>query len=369
MLRRVGLVQRRWVSAAALWPVGGYDVPAEGHAVEGLLEEVGTGAGLLRGGQRLAEASHMLERAHAIAEAAFGPGSESALHVRHLLALALFNAGRLAPAEAHLRSLLSLLDPCSPIDRFPLRVMRADALRRLGRIHEAAQASQVEPGDSIEQRLEMLTRQAWLLTQQSGATGPAATIPAPPHEVLNEAVELIGSLEEKSKSMAKYSAIVLALQALVSLRAGNFVEALERAEKAAKTIEQYRALSGEATGLSKELGDVLTVQGKALLGSKNFLRAEEVLDQALALFETDHARAAEALLALGDLFRQTSSNTYAEGTYRKLLAVIDRFPGQISREHIHEAYDSYAWFLRNHSRKKEAEEVEQEYIRLFHNKT
>lgn len=73
----------------------------------------------------------------------------------------------------------------------------------------------------------------------------------------------------------------------------------------------------------------MTLQGRALLAGKNYLRAEEMLDEALAQFEDDHARAAEAMLALGQLFRETRSDMYAEGMYRKLLAVIARNPGEV----------------------------------------
>jgi tetratricopeptide (TPR) repeat protein len=84
--------------------------------------------------------------------------------------------------------------------------------------------------------------------------------------------------------------------------------------------------------LTAELGDLLTLQGRALLAGKNYLRAEELLDEALAQYEDDHARAAEAMLALGQLFRETRSDMYAEGMYRKLLSVIARNPGEVRRK-------------------------------------
>ena len=355
----IGLILQRRISAASLWRIGGYTVPQEPHAVEELLEDVRAGMEVARKGGHASEASTLLERAHQISGPAFGATSEAALHVHHMLALSLFNAERFAVAEKHLRELLKVVDEQSPIDRFELRVMRADALRRLERLDEAVAACVVEESDSVEQQVEMLTRQAWLETQR----GEQGT-----HQ-LNEAAALSDKLEAKSQSLAQYSSMILCMQALVSAGAGQWEEGVERAERAAKTISQWRELSGNKNGLNGAMGDAFTAQGKALIAGKSWLRAEERLDSALAEYGDDSARAAEALLALGGLFRATSSMTYAEGTYRKLLAAIDRHPEMVGREHIRQTYDEYAWFLRNHRRTPEAEEVEQEYIRLFHNKT
>jgi hypothetical protein len=41
----------------------------------------------------------------------------------------------------------------------------------------------------------------------------------------------------------------------------------------------------------------------------------------------------------------------------------------VNAENVREAYDKYAWFLRHAKRIPEAEEIEQEYIRFYHNKT
>jgi hypothetical protein len=70
-----------------------------------------------------------------------------------------------------------------------------------------------------------------------------------------------------------------------------------------------------------------------------------------------------------ELVSSLALRRYAEGTYRKLLAVIARSPGEVAPEHVREAYDRYAWFLRHAKRLPEAEEVEQEYIRFYHDKT
>ncbi len=350
----------RRISAAALWSRR-YPLPDRHHAVEEQLEDVKQGVQLAREGSpgALREGSNVLERAHSIASAAFGDGGDAAVHVRQLLSLACFNAGRYAACEKHVRGLLKVVDETSFVDRFELRVLLVDALRRQGRLDDAQAACGSEASDSVEQRLEMLARRAWLVRQIKGG--------APPHELLNEAAQLSSSLEAKSVGQAKHSAVILAMQGLLSLEAGRADEALEQAAKGQKIVEQYRSMTGESRALAMELGDVLTVQGKALLAGKNYLRAEETLDEALAQYEADNARSAEAMLALGQLFRETHSNMYAEGTYRKLLAVISRNPGEVSEEHIREAYDKYAWFLRKAKRIPEAEEVEQEYIRFYHN--
>jgi tetratricopeptide (TPR) repeat protein len=348
----------RRISEAALW-ARKYPLPTEAHPVEDMLEDVKRGLQLVREGSpgALKEGSNVLERAHAIASAAFGESGDAATHVRHALCVACFNAGRFAAAEKHARGLLKALDPTSAVDRFEVRVILADSLRRQGRTAEAEVACVSEPADSVEQRLELLARRAWLLRQGKGT---------PPHEVLNEAAELSNTLAARSAGQARHSAAILAMQGLLSLEAGLWEEALERAAKGQAVVEQYRAAGGDTRALAAELGDVLTVQGRALLAGKQFLRAEETLDEALAQYGDDHARAAEALLALGQLFEQTQSNTYAEGTYRKLLAVISRSPGEVASENVREAYDKYAWFLRHAKRIPEAEEIEQEYIRFYH---
>jgi tetratricopeptide (TPR) repeat protein len=327
--------------------------------VEEMLEDVREALATGRKGN-MAEGSNLLERAYAIAESAFGESGESALYVRYLLAVSCFNAGRYVPCVKHIDQLLRHVDITSPIDRFELRILRADALRKQELLEEAAAACAAEPDDTVEEQLELLAKKAWLISQTGTGKGAAE---------LNEAAALSSSLEEKSKGLAKHSAAILAMQGLLSLQAGDVEKSLERGEMGQKTIEQWRTFTGDTTGLGMEMGDALTVQGKALLEGKKFLRAEEILDEALSQYGGDNSRSVEAMLALGQLFRETNSNTYAEGTYRKLLSLISRKPTEVAREHVREAYDKYAWFLRNHSRQAEAEEVEEEYIRLFHNKS
>lgn len=341
-LGRVSVQQRRHVSAATLWRRK-YELPKEGsHAVEALLDDVGAGLKLLRGGGSLREASAVLERALEIAAVAFGPSSESSLHVRNLVALACFNAGRFAAAEKHLRGMLAVVDATSAVvDRFEVRVLLAASLRQQGKLDEAAAACAGEPEDSVEQRVELLARRAWL--ELAAGRGPSASA------LLNEAAAVCSALEHKSASLARYGALILALQGVQSLTVGRADEALARAKLGQRTLEQYRQLSGDARALAPEMGDVLTVQGQALVAAKRYLEAEETLDEALAQYEPDSARSAQALLALGQLFKETSSNTYAEGAYRKLLSMIARNPGEISSDHIREvSVFPFFWFVIAH---------------------
>jgi tetratricopeptide (TPR) repeat protein len=152
------------------------------------------------------------------------------------------------------------------------------------------------------------------------------------------------------------------------VEAGQFEAALERTSKGVKAVKKWRSDTGNTSGLAREMGDLLTVQGRAHLGCKRFLSAEEALDEAMASFETGggagkEGRSAEALLALAILYKESASQTYAEGVYRKLMRIIST--GGVDAEHIHSAYDAYAWFLRGQKRIPEAEDVEQEYIRLY----
>lgn len=55
---------------------------------------------------------------------------------------------------------------------------------------------------------------------------------------------------------------------------------------------------------------------------------------------------------------------YTEGVYRKLMSLIHQ--GNVDPEHRHQAYDEYAWFLRSQKRVSEAQDVENEYLRLYH---
>ncbi len=139
----------------------------------------------------------------------------------------------------------------------------------------------------------MLVLKSFLLMRCKGAE--------PPHAPLNEAAELSAQLSP-GIVQSRYLAIIFALQGTLSLEAGRFEEAMERAAKGIKAISQLRQTEGSHnTALAMELGDLLTVQGKAQLGLKNFLRAEELLDEALSSFESGggagkEGRCAEALL-------------------------------------------------------------------------
>lgn len=83
------------------------------------------------------------------------------------------------------------------------------------------------------------------------------------------------------------------------------------------------SIQGAPSDVGLQMGDLLTVRGKALLGLKSFLSAEEVLDEALECFSAATAapladdvlggreagnpgRCAEALLALARLFKETN---------------------------------------------------------------
>lgn len=137
----------------------------------------------------------------------------------------------------------------------------------------------------------MLILQSFLLMRCKGG--------APPHAPLNEAAELSAQLSA-GREQSRYLAIIFALQGTLSLEAGKFDEAMERAGKGLKAVSQLRQ-TDSAAALAMELGDLLTVQGKAQLGLQNYLRAEELLDEALSSFETGggagkEGRCAEALL-------------------------------------------------------------------------
>jgi hypothetical protein len=85
----------------------------------------------------------------------------------------------------------------------------------------------------------MLARQAWLA--RVGSKGKE-----PPHALLNEAARLSESLEKQTLSLAKYSAVILALQGLISLESGQWEQALERGQKGQQVIQQFRKLAGDA---------------------------------------------------------------------------------------------------------------------------
>ena len=82
--------------------------------------------------------------------------------------------------------------------------MLANALRKQEKYVEAASSCGVEPQDTVEQKLEMLTRKAWLVMNH--VKGPM------PHVPLNEAAEMSAALETGSKAQAKYTAMIFALQ-------------------------------------------------------------------------------------------------------------------------------------------------------------
>lgn len=230
---------RRWIGAASLWGRK-YPIPQESHSVEAMVDEIKTGMQLVREGSAssMKEGSNVLERGCMIASSAFGESAEATLFVRHALCVSLFRAGRFGSCEKNLRLLLNVVDSTSTIDRFELRVMLADCLRKLGRSEEALQACAAESEDSTEQKLEMLARQAWLARESGGKE--------PPHELLNEATRLIETLEKRTFALAKYSAVILAIQGLISLEAGRWEQALERGQRGQQVIQQYRSVAGEA---------------------------------------------------------------------------------------------------------------------------
>lgn len=137
---------RRWLGAASLWG-GRFAVWSEAHASEALLSEVARGTALLRSADRstkvLNESASLLERGADIAVSAFGAQSEASARAEFALCVAWHAAQRFAKCEKRAKTLLQHLDPASPVDRFQLRVMRADCLRQLNRIDEAMQACQV----------------------------------------------------------------------------------------------------------------------------------------------------------------------------------------------------------------------------------
>jgi tetratricopeptide (TPR) repeat protein len=297
--------------------------------------------------------------------------------------LSAINADRYAVAEKHLRLLLQHVDETSVIDRFELRVALVNVLRLQCRLLDAANECVAENGDSVEQQIRLLSMKSFLLMRCKGEL--------PPHDPLNTAAALSAKLEEGSREQAKLVAIIFALQVLirdvccyglllfanlllfsliqgtVSVEAGNYDQALERVSKGLSAVRKWQS-DNSSSSLTMELGDLLTVRGRALLGNKTFLSAEESLDEALAAFEVGvgagkEGRAAEALLALGTLYKETSSMMYAEGVYRRLMRIIS--VGGVDSEHVHASYDAYAWFLRSQKRVTEAEDIEKEYIRLY----
>lgn len=145
--------------------------------------------------------------------------------------MAAFNSGRFSVAEKQLRAVLAHVDDTSAMDRFALRCMLVNSVRAQGRLLDAAALCQAEPGDSAEQRLLVLVLRSFLLLRCKGE--------APPHEPLNEAAELCAQLEPALE--AKYSALVFALQGTISLEAGRFEEAQERAQKGLTVVRKWTA--------------------------------------------------------------------------------------------------------------------------------